>query len=166
MSTNLEAEIGTYLLFSLGGKLFALAIEKVISIVELQEVVDIPNSPKLLKGVITVRDEVVPVLDIQYKFNQEHSKVTSDTCLVIIDFCNENNEFEAAIQVDNVYEVIELKNTDFKPIPQFNQSSSKEGAITSIVHINDKIYLLIDFDRVFDDNEIFEIDSFVQGLEI
>ena len=165
MSANFETEIGTYLLFSLGGKYFALAIEKVICIVELQEIVDIPNSPKLLKGIITVRDEVVPVLDVQYKFNQEQSKVTTDTCLVIIEFCSGNEEFEAAIRVDNVYEVVELKISDLKPIPHLNQSFIKESSVSKIASYGDKIYLLIDFDQVFGDSEILEIDSFVQALE-
>ncbi|MGT0149087.1 chemotaxis protein CheW [Vibrio metschnikovii] len=65
--------------------MYAFAIPNVKEILEYGKVTPIPRMPKFIQGVINLRGEVVPVINLAHRFQTEARAITKRTCIVIIE---------------------------------------------------------------------------------
>jgi purine-binding chemotaxis protein CheW len=61
-------EVSQYLAFNLEKEVFAFDISKVREVLEFTSVTKVPQTPEMMKGVINLRGNVVPVIDMRIKF--------------------------------------------------------------------------------------------------
>ena len=61
-------EVNQYLAFNLENEVFAFDISKVREVLEFTSVTKVPQTPEMMKGVINLRGNVVPVIDMRIKF--------------------------------------------------------------------------------------------------
>ncbi len=59
---------GQYLVFTLGGEVFAIDILQISEIIEVDEITEVPMTPPTVRGVINLRGAVVPVIDLAARF--------------------------------------------------------------------------------------------------
>lgn len=76
MSENLnmiteDAQKDKYLTFSMNDELFAIEMKFVIEIIKMQEITELPNVQPAIKGVINLRENVIPVMDLRLRFGKE-----------------------------------------------------------------------------------------------
>ena len=69
-----------FAVFKIGEEDFGIDINKVVEILNTQKVYSLPELPDFLSGVITVRGEVIPLLDLRKRFGIQ----SSDTKELII----------------------------------------------------------------------------------
>ncbi|NOQ23857.1 MAG: hypothetical protein GQ564_00715 [Bacteroidales bacterium] len=62
------SSVKTYLSFKIGDEEFGAHVSKVLSILGLQKITKVPKSPDYMKGVINLREMVLPVIDTCFKF--------------------------------------------------------------------------------------------------
>jgi purine-binding chemotaxis protein CheW len=67
MSITSITDIRQYLTFQLGEEVFAVDVSHVREILEFSSVTKVPKTPEHMRGVINLRDSVVPVLDMRLK---------------------------------------------------------------------------------------------------
>ncbi len=70
---SLEME-NKYVIFKLSDEYYGLSIDNVISIEKPSQSTRIPNAPDYIKGVINLRGEVIPVIDLRKKLEMEPKK--------------------------------------------------------------------------------------------
>ncbi|MGS0765004.1 chemotaxis protein CheW [Syntrophomonas curvata] len=98
--------------FLLGPEEFALEIESVREIIRYPDIVKVPNMPAYIKGVISLRDNLMPIIDMRIKLNTANDGITDSTRVVVIDVDNAR----IGLVVDRVYEVARIpKDTIFAP---------------------------------------------------
>lgn len=98
--------------FLLGGEEFALEIDSVREIIRYPEIVKVPNMPDYIKGVISLRDNLMPIVDMRVKLNTGNDEITDSTRVVVVDVDNTR----IGLVVDRVYEVARIaKDTIFAP---------------------------------------------------
>lgn len=98
--------------FLLGVEEFALEIESVREIIRYPEIVKVPNMPPYIKGVISLRDNLMPIIDMRVKLNTGNDDITDSTRVVVVDVDNAS----IGLVVDRVYEVTRIaKDTIFAP---------------------------------------------------
>src|SRR5258706_15153246 len=85
MSTSNEAVQAQLLTFLLAGDSYAGSILRVREIIECEEVTRVPNVPPSIRGVITLRGAVVPVVDLAVRFNAGESRLTNPSCVIIVE---------------------------------------------------------------------------------
>ena len=91
MSTVLETtEIGTnlagkYLTFTLGNEEYGLEILKVREIVGYQQITSVPKTSYEIKGVINLRGQVIPIMDLRGRFGMEEKEVDDQTCIIVVE---------------------------------------------------------------------------------
>ncbi len=76
---------GKYLTFSLGAEQYGLEILKVREIIGYIEVTAVPQTPHHVKGVINLRGQVIPVIDLRAKFGMETADVTEQSCIIVVE---------------------------------------------------------------------------------
>lgn len=104
---------GRYLTFALGREVFGIAIRHVTEIIGLQPVNPIPEAPAYIKGVINLRGQIIPVIDMRNRFKRPTVEYTDRTCIIVV----ETQAFPVGLIVDHVEEVLTIADDDIAPPP-------------------------------------------------
>ncbi len=142
----LEKE-GKYLTFALAQEEYGLEIIKVREIIGYIDVTAVPQTPDHVKGVINLRGQVIPVVDLRAKFGMETTEVTDQTCIIVVEIAEGNRKCNTGIIVDRVQEVLDIAGGDIEEAPQFG-GSVDTSFILGMGKVGDSVKLLLDIDRV------------------
>lgn len=157
-STNRETELNVhqYLTFLIGAEEYALSLLKVKEIIEYNVVTEIPKTPEWVRGVINLRGNVVPVIDLAVKFRLPASVAGKLTCIVITEIDCEGQPTVMGIMVDAVRQVIDLKPEDIEVPPSFG-TRVKIDYLLGMARSGKKFCLLLDTERVLSIEELLEL---------
>ena len=142
----LEKE-GKYLTFALAHEEYGLEILKVREIIGYMDITAVPQTPHHVKGVINLRGQVIPVIDLRAKFGMETADVTEETCIIVVEISQGSQTFSTGIVVDHVQEVLDIAGEDIEEAPQFG-SSVNTDFILGMGKIEESVKILLDIDRV------------------
>ena len=146
-------DIKSYLTFELGEEVFACHVNKLLHILEIPYITEIPGSPNYMKGIINLRGKVLPVIDTKVKMGLPAIEFTKDTCIVVMDITLDNDSLLVGVLVDSVSEVLEFNEEQILPAPNLG-SKYHSDFISGIVRQDEKFILVIDIDMVFSMDEI------------
>ena len=138
---------GKYLTFALGPEEYGLEILKVREIFGYMEITAVPQTPAHVKGVINLRGQVIPVIDLRTKFGMDTAEVTEETCIIVVEISQGKRKFNTGIVVDRVQEVLDIKGEDIEDAPQFG-SSVDTSFILGMGKIGDTVKILLSIDKV------------------
>ena len=128
--------------FMLGEEEYGVDILSVNEILKMTKITRVPKSSEFVKGVINLRGNVVPILNIRKKFKGEE-KVVDDTTRIIILTVNSNR---FGIIVDNVTEVIRISEEDIEE-PNLIDSVDKKY-VNGVGKYNGRLLILLKLDQV------------------
>lgn len=144
---------GKYLTFTLAGEEYGVEILKVREINGLMDITAVPQMPTYMKGVINLRGNVIPVIDLRLKFGLQEAEHTEQTCIIVVDVGR-----EIGIIVDTVSEVLDVEGGNIEPPP------SMAGAVdTSFIlgmgKVGEDVKILLDIDKVMTSDELHKVSS-------
>jgi purine-binding chemotaxis protein CheW len=108
-----------YLTFKLGEREYGIQLIRVREIVGLGDITPVPLAPAYLRGVITLRGRVVPVVDLRCKFGMPPTRDHYRKCIIVCDVEREHVSTPMSILVDAVSEVIRLDSSEIEAAPAF-----------------------------------------------
>ena len=138
---------GKYLTFALGPEEYGLEILKVREIIGYMDITAVPQTPEYVKGVINLRGQVIPVIDLRAKFGMETTDVTEETCIIVVEITQGSRKFNTGIVVDHVSEVLDIAGDDIEESPQFGASVNTDF-ILGMGKIENSVKILLDIDKV------------------
>ena len=159
----LEKE-GKYLTFALGPEEYGLEILKVREIIGYMEITAVPQTPHHVKGVINLRGQVIPVIDLRTKFGMETAEVTEETCIIVVETSQGDRKFSTGIVVDRVQEVLDIAGENIEEAPQFG-SSVNTDFILGMGKIDESVKILLDIDRVLAGTDFGSFSSMTKEIE-
>ncbi|MBV6494513.1 MAG: Chemotaxis protein CheW [Turneriella sp.] len=112
------------ILFEIGKTQFALPTLRVVEVVRVSEIVKIPRSPSFIEGVIEVRDEVLPVIDMRKKLGAFAKKYDEWTIIIA-----EVQHLKTGFIVDSAKKVITLTGDELQ-----NLGSAVTGAESRYIY--------------------------------
>ena len=142
----LEKE-GKYLTFALAHEEYGLEIIKVREIIGYMDITAVPQTPEHVKGVINLRGQVIPVIDLRANFGMETTDVTEETCIIVVETSQGGRKFSTGIVVDRVQEVLDIAGENIEESPQFG-SSVNTDFVLGMGKIGDSVKILLDVDQV------------------
>lgn len=148
--------------FYLGKEEFALEIENVREIIRFPEIVKVPNVPTYIRGVISLRDSLLPIIDMRIKLETGDDSVTDSTRVVVIDV----NDIRLGLVVDQVFEVTRIPKDSIFPPPQGIGGDSREK-LKGIARMDGgkRIIMLIDPAEIMSWEELNSISQLDNGSE-
>jgi purine-binding chemotaxis protein CheW len=146
----------SYLSFKLGEEIFASSISKVLNILELVRITEVPQSPPYIKGVINLRGDVLPVVDTRIKFGQSPTEFKKHTCILVMDINWDGESLKIGALVDSVLGVMEISDGQLKPPPTIGDKYKTEF-IKSMAEFKDQFIMILDVDKVFTTDEIVDL---------
>jgi purine-binding chemotaxis protein CheW len=145
-----------YMTFKVGEEVFAIAIQSIVEIVEMQKITEVPDMPGFVKGVINLRGRIIPVIDLRIRFNLTSRDYDDRTCIVIIEI----NKTAIGFIVDIVEEVATITENNIAPPPDFKTASGKEKYIKGLGKVGEAVKIILDVEKLLygdDLNKIKEI---------
>ena len=149
----MAAETSQYLTFRLDEELFALEIGKVREVLEFSAITRVPRMPDFMRGVINLRGNVVPVVDMRLKLGLTMTEKTVDTCVVISEVAIDGERTVLGALVDSVQEVIDLDASNVSPPPHMG-SRVDAAVIRGMGKRDDQFIMILDLDKVFTATEL------------
>ena len=156
-----SAEKEKFLTFWTDGELFGVPIADVVQIISMQGITPLPDFPAYAKGVINLRGNIIPVIDIRIRFGKPEAEYTDNTCIIVT---NIEDSYMGFI-VDSVDEVTDIDEDDISPAPKVSKDITNHY-LTGIGQIGDRVVLLLDCAKILSENELLEVhDTAVPGGE-
>lgn len=94
-----------FLIFKLMDEYFAFPAEKTLEIVQTKRITILPKMASFFCGVLNLRGELIPSVDLRLMLGMEHVEDTKDTVYVLLGVENEIENYSAAVRVDRVIAV-------------------------------------------------------------
>jgi len=147
-----DAHGGKFLTFVLADEEYGIEILSVREIIGLLPVTPVPQSPYYVKGVVNLRGQVIPVVDLRLKFDMEAIDATDETCIIVV----QTGGVQLGIIVDKVSEVLDIHGSDIVDAPSLGTEINTDY-IMGIGKSEGRVTLLLDIGRVFPTEEVSEI---------
>ncbi len=153
MASLREAETGQYLTFALDQEKFALGIAKVREVLDYPQITRVPRMPDYLCGVINLRGNVVPVVDLRLKFAMSATERTVDTCVVIVEAELEGETTVMGVLADSVHEVLDLQGAEIEPPPRMGTRLNTDF-LKGMGKQGEGFIMILDIDKVLSTEEL------------
>ncbi|WP_263409912.1 chemotaxis protein CheW [Terriglobus tenax] len=137
-----------HLIFSLGDEEFGIQVLNIKEIIQMQEVTAVPKTPVYVKGVINLRGQVIPVLDLSVRFSIPQRQYTAHTCIVVVRLASPMGERLIGAVADGVSEVLSISEEDIEPSPDFGNGTAVPYLL-GMAKVRGSVKLLLDTDKVF-----------------
>ncbi len=138
-----------YVSFSIGEEIFGIEVMKAQEVLGKVELTSVPKTMPYMKGVIDLRDTIVPIIDLRAKFGIDEKEYDKDTVTLI----TEIRGFLIGLIVDSVSDVVTLSFEEIQDTPHFS-SEIDTDAVKGIGKHNERIIIIIDVDRIFSQEEL------------
>ncbi len=135
-----------FAVFRMGDEVFGIEIERVVEILKSQKTYTLPELPEFLSGVITVRGEVIPLLDLRRRFGIASTFKKERTMIVRYD-----NE-KIGLVVDEVKEIMSLDTKDITYPPSIFKGLKKKY-LTGLGKRGDTIIIILNLDDLLTSEE-------------
>ncbi len=163
---NRSGNVQQFLTFVLSDEVYGIGILHIREIIEYANLTIVPLMPDFISGVINLRGNVVPVVNLARRFAQTPKDIGKRTSIVIIDIKDSDGEsVEIGIVVDIVNEVIELADSDIAAAPAFG-TKIRADFIQGMGKIDDRLMILLDVNHVLSLNELSAVIGLSEDMNI
>jgi purine-binding chemotaxis protein CheW len=133
-----------YVLFRVGPEEYGLPIARVSSIIRYETVTPVPRAPRAVQGVIDLRGRVIPVVDLGRRLFGVDFEPGPRSRIIV----TESDSGEVGLAVDEASEVATFAPDDLMPAPAAAVAPDIAEAFEAVVHIDERLVILLDLDRI------------------
>lgn len=161
LSAEEQEELMQLVGFRIKDEYFGVNILSVQEIIRSARITPVPNSPDFVEGVINLRGDIIPVVDLRKRLSLFDEGAEQRSWILILDIDNKIIGFI----VDEVTEVLKIDEESIEPAPDIVVSGLQSQYIYGVVDIEDRLVIILDFDRVLMGEEVKRLNG-VQADEI
>lgn len=136
----------------LAGEDFAISIEYVRSIERMLEVTQIPNSLPYVEGMISLRGNVMPVIDLRKRLSMGIEGTSDQTRLVIVTV----NGLDVGLIVDSANEVLDLEENQIQPTPNL-MSAQRTDYLEGVAKLGGRLIMILNPELLLKHDAVFEL---------
>lgn len=144
---TLADKAGKYLTFALAQEEYGLEILKVREIIGYMDITAVPQTPHFVKGVINLRGQIIPIINLRTQFGMQAAEITEQTCIIVVEIWRDGCKYNCGIVVDRVLEVLDIAGENIEETPQFGVCVNTDF-ILAMGKVGESVKILLDIDRV------------------
>ncbi len=155
-----------YMVFGLEDQLYSLKLSNINGIEYIYNIVPVPAGARFMKGIIHLRNQIVPVFNLKEKFGIEETNTSTEKQLLI----TETHGLKLAIEADCVKGIIPVPEEDIKTVPEVVKGGDT-GYLENVIKVTlpetmkTEIVLTISIDNLMPDADFDNIASTIEGME-
>ena len=131
-----------YLTFVIEDEEYGIEIANIKEIISVTPITLVPETPKYLEGIISLRGDIIPVIDVRKRFLKQSKEYDELTCIVVIEY----SEYSVGLVVDAVKEVMYISEENILPPPS-DRLNYYNQFIKNIGRVGNDMKLLLDLDK-------------------
>lgn len=136
--------------FKLVGETFSLPILDVREVIHMSDVTPVPNAPLFVEGVLNLRGQILPVVDLRKRFSLPPAETTAETRIIVVEI----GTSVLGLIVDEVQEILRVSADSVAPPPAIVAKGIGSEYLRGITYVEDKMVILVDMRRVFSKEEV------------
>ncbi|CAK8714597.1 MAG: purine-binding chemotaxis protein CheW [Candidatus Electronema aureum] len=142
--------------FTIGKEQFGVDILMVQEIIRSAPITSVPNSPDFIEGVINLRGNIIPVIELRKRLNLYRKESdTKDAWILILDIGGRVTGFI----VDSVTKVLKIMESTIEPPPDVIMAGLANRYIKGVCDIGGSLLILLDFNRILMADELQQLGS-------
>lgn len=147
----------TYVTFKIASELYGIDIMEVREVIRLTDITPIPNSPNFVDGVVNIRSEIIPIIDMGKRFNFEKKEYTEDEELLRAIIIVRVEGLVIGIMIDEVFRVLSVYEKAIQPPPQMISGIGAEyiQGVTKLE--DDTLFVILNVKKLFNKNELLQL---------
>ncbi len=157
-----SAELTQYLTFSVAQERLAMSIDAVQEIIETPRIISVPMTPDTIRGVINLRGNVVPVIDLGARLSRGALTLSRRSCIVLVEVKYKNDRHVLGMLVDEVNNILDIPPVDVKPPPEFG-SDIRTDFIEAMGRVGDVFVIILSIDHVLSVPELSALKQLTLG---
>lgn len=146
---TVENGVGQNLSFHCMNVALALPISRVREIIEYGNLTTVPMMPPYVLGVINLRGNVVPVVDLSARFGAGATKLGKRTCIIILELPRAGESALVGLVVDAVDEVLDVDSGQIEPPPSFG-TAIRSDFILGMARREQGFLIILRVDKLLD----------------
>jgi purine-binding chemotaxis protein CheW len=140
-------------IFKISQQEFGVEINQVREIVRLVPITPVPRAPSFIEGVVSLRGQVLAVIDLAKRLNMKASPRSEKTRIIVI----ETEENTIGMIVDEVTEVLRLPQENIDQAPELIASEIQQKYLKGVGKLGDRLLILIDLVKILSPEEIEDV---------
>jgi purine-binding chemotaxis protein CheW len=140
--------------FELANEFYGINIAVVESIIKMQAITQLPQTPVYVKGVTNLRGSVLPVIDLRTRFNLESQEANRQTRIIIVTM----GSVKVGVVVDGVSEVLRVSDELIEPLPPM-VNTVNSVFLKGIVRLENRLIILLELGKVLDLDEQHSLEA-------
>jgi len=132
-----------FVVFELENEEYGIDILRVKTIEKMSNITRVPNTPSYVKGVMNLRGEIVPIIDLRKKFDLQEKEECENTRIIIVYV----DDMDVGLIVDSASKVIDIS-CDMIEAPPESLGNKENSSIYGIGKLDDKVITLLDVEKL------------------
>lgn len=150
-------EITKFIVLKLKEQSYGVNVQQILSIERLIEITEVPRSSTFIKGVINLRGETTPVIDLKERLQIDGAEQTDDTRILIVKL----DDVQVGLIVDSATEVIDIDPAIIEPAPKII-GGVHEIYLKGVAKLDDRLLVILDLERILDLSEAEEVREIIE----
>lgn len=140
-----------YIIFKLNEEKFAANINHIASITEYSSITPLPNGPAYVDGLLNLRGDIIPVVNLKKRFKMVEQKMNEKRILIA-----RKNNVQIGFLVDDASQSMTVEESKILPPPQI-AIKKENNYISEICIYNNELIIVVDLDRVLSEDEVKDL---------
>jgi purine-binding chemotaxis protein CheW len=132
-----------YVVFQIADQEFGVDIHKVSIIEKFMNITRVPTTPDYIKGVVNLRGEIIPVMDLRTKFELPSKEPDDDTRIIMLKF----NEITLGVIVDSVAEVVDFAEEEMESVTSITNDRTLDYVV-GIGRIDQRLITVLNIEKL------------------
>jgi len=141
-----------FVVFKLGEEKYGVDILNVAGISEYLKITKVPDAPWFIEGIINLRGDIIPIVNLEKRFNIPIKEIDSESRIIIIKIQGKDIGF----LVDEASQVIRIEEQNIEPAPEIIRGKEREY-ISGVGKYENQIVILLDLEKVLNADETKQI---------
>lgn len=142
---DVNGDFKQFIVFKIGQQNFGIDVLESREIILAEEITIVPDAPDFVEGIIDLRGEMVPIIDLARRLNLKKESSNNLNKVIIISL---NEENLLGIKVDEVDEIVRIASKEIANTPEITKNVDRDY-ILGVAKSNDGLLVLLNFDQVF-----------------
>ncbi|SHF90340.1 chemotaxis protein CheW [Ornithinibacillus halophilus] len=146
------------IVFKLREQHFGVDVQQVLSIEKYQEITSVPRTSDFIKGIINLRGETIPVIDLKERLQLESTELTEQTRILIV----QAQDVQVGLIVDAATDVLDIDHSSIEQPPNII-GGVKDTFLGGVAKLKEELLLLVDLEQILNFEESNEIKEVVNA---
>ncbi|HLR63382.1 MAG TPA: chemotaxis protein CheW [Lentibacillus sp.] len=143
--------------FRMGEQRYGVDIQNVLGIEKLQTITNVPQTSAFIKGVINLRGDITPLIDLKERLQLGKTEHAEETRILIVNM----HDIQVGLIIDAATDVMDIDLSSVEPAPEVINGVN-ESFLRGVAKLEDNLLILLDLEHILNLDEVNEVSEIIE----